>query len=250
MIDTARGKPIVLLAEDSTVQRMAIAALLEKHGYDVLEAGDGAEAVRHLEMTERKPALVLADIGMPRMNGINLCRQVKTNPDTRNIPVIMLTVLDDERNHATAIEAGADEFLAKPVTETALILRVESMLSLTKLRVKQQRDWYRQMFAALPDAVVVTDEQYHWLDANPAVKGLLGYSRKELRELDSSAILIQPAGWMEGQRERLKDTGKWEGRIPMKPRHGSKIEVDARVRSISLERGPVYVWVLRETSRG
>jgi PAS domain S-box-containing protein len=246
--DSATKRPTVLLAEDSTVQRFAISSLLEKHGYDVLEAGDGTEALRHLEMAVHAPVAVLADIGMPRLNGINLCRQLKNNPKTRDIPVIVLTMLDDDRNHIRAVEAGADEFLGKPVEEHQLMSRLKAVLASNKAEVAQEADWYRDVFEVLPDGIAVTDEQLRFLEANPAATRLLGYSREELRELDGRTLVLQPAYWLDTQRERLKASGKWDGRLAMRHRMGTKLELDASVRPIGPRERALYVWLLRAGS--
>lgn len=238
-------KPTVLLAEDSTVQRNQIAALLEKNGYQVDEASDGAEALRHLKLMDHQPAVVLADVGMPRMNGINLCRQIRSDPLTRQIPIMLLTVLDDDRNHATAMHAGADEFLTKPVTERELVIRLEKLLKATRARTLDQTEWYRQLFEALPDAILVTNEKGRIIEANGATTTLLGYHRDGLLTLQTKALIFHSNEWVDTQLARVKETGAWQGRLPLKHKNGSQVEVDARVTDAQLSREPVQMWSLR-----
>lgn len=115
---------MILVVEDSTVERLAIAALLEKNDFGVEVASNGVEALRVLESLPNMADLVVTDIGMPRMNGINLCRDIKKNAMMKHMPVIMLSGFDDERNYRNAVHAGAADFVTKTgVRERAHISR-------------------------------------------------------------------------------------------------------------------------------
>jgi PAS domain S-box-containing protein len=235
----------VLLVEDTMVQRLAIAALLEKHGYKVEAAADGHEAM-HLLESRRNPAdLVITDIGMPRMNGINLCRNIKRNPKTKHLPVIMLTGFDDERNHRSAVDAGAADFVTKPVTERELIYRLEFVLSSSTREAQSQQVWHSVMFEALPDAILVSDGNDQYIDANPAACAMLGYTRDELLRLDGRAVAAQSANWLETRRLRLNEAGTWRGRSQVRHKRGVLFWVDANMALTSFQGEPVYLAVLR-----
>ena len=237
----------ILLVEDSMVQRLAIAALLEKHAYQVEVAADGAEALRILEGSRAKADLVITDVGMPRMNGINLCRNIKQNPMTKHLPVIMLTSFDDERNHRTAVEVGASEFVTKPVSEQELIFRVEATLaSGADATAKAKPSWHQEVFEAIADAVLVTDGRDRYLEVNKAACELLGYTREELLQLDARTLTLQPATWLETLRLKVKATGEWRGRVQMLHKNGQPVLVEAHMSFTAVEADLVYVSVLRK----
>lgn len=243
------AKPTVLLAEDSAVQRGQISSVLEKNGYVVAETRDGSEALRYLKMADHQPAVVVADIGMPRMNGINLCRQIRADPLTRQLPVMLITVIDDDRTHAAALEAGADEFVIKPVGERELVVRLDRILKAARTRTLDQIERYQQLFELQPDAIMVTSEEDRVVEANGATLRLLGYSREGLLKLSGKALIFHSSEWMGSLLARLKDTGAWEGRLPLKHHSGAQVEVDARAVSGQLGCSPVYLWSLRPRAR-
>jgi PAS domain S-box-containing protein len=236
----------VLLAEDSSVQRLAITELLEAHGYAVRGAADGVEALRALQLGKALPDAVIADIGMPNMNGINLCRHIKRDDKTSRLPVIVLTSLEGERNQHQAIEAGADEFLLKPVHANELLLRLESVLSRAERGSSDELRRQRELFEAIADAVVVTNDSGHYLEANSAALQMLGYSRSELMKLDSRTLSLQTNGaWLESHRQ-LRSAGTWRGQDRMRSKDGRTIAVEAHARRASLGGQRVFVAVLRK----
>ena len=117
----------LLIADDEPAVRALIHATLEDDGYVILEATDGAEA---LEVSRcERPTLVLLDIMMPRLDGIEVCRQLKADPDTRGIVVVMLTAQAQERDRDRGLAAGADDYFTKPFSPLALLKMVESLRS-------------------------------------------------------------------------------------------------------------------------
>ena len=119
----------VLVAEDEDFVRALVAATIgDDARYSILEAHDGGEA---LQIARReKPDLVLLAIMMPVLDGYSVCRQLKADPDTRGITIIMLSALAQEFNRRAAVEAGADGYLVKPFSPTELINKVEETLHL------------------------------------------------------------------------------------------------------------------------
>jgi len=115
----------LLIVDDEPAVRALVHATLEGDDYVILEAADGAEA---LELSRcEQPSLVLLDITMPRLDGIEVCRQLKADPDTRGIVVVMLTAQAQERDRDLGLAAGADEYFAKPFSPLALLNMVESL---------------------------------------------------------------------------------------------------------------------------
>lgn len=237
-------KANVLLAEDSPVQRLALAELLKGKGYEVQTAEDGAEALQLLESSRRLPDVLVTDIGMPRMNGISLCREVKKKASTRHLPVIVLTSLEDERNHRQAVDAGSDEFLTKPVAPDEFLLRLEWVLSVARRGAQDELNRQRELFEAIGDAVTVADRTGRFIDANIAASDLLGYSHEELLRLDSKTLSLRPDSWAQCQ-ARLQAAGAWRGRDRLRRKTGVAVEVEAHVKAASLAGQPVYVAVLR-----
>ena len=118
----------VLVVDDVLANVKLMEARLTAEYFDVVTAMSGAEA---LAMCERAQCdIVLLDVMMPEMDGFEVCRRLKTNPKTHHIPVIMVTALDQPSDRVRGLEAGADDFLTKPVSDVALIARVRSLVRL------------------------------------------------------------------------------------------------------------------------
>ena len=122
--------PQVLVVDDGQANRELIEACLAGIDCEVRPAGDGETALREIEL--RKPDLVLLDVQMPGLNGYEVCRRIKgdPNPKTRLIPVVMITSLDRTADRVEALNAGADDYMSKPVERVELVARVRSMLRL------------------------------------------------------------------------------------------------------------------------
>jgi twitching motility two-component system response regulator PilH len=116
----------VLVVEDSPAQREAIKELLQKSGLDVAEATDGVEALEHI--VSACPDLVVLDIVMPRMNGYEVCRRLKTDPKTQNVPVVMCSSKGEEFDRYWGMKQGADAYIAKPFQPKDLIGTVKQLL--------------------------------------------------------------------------------------------------------------------------
>ncbi len=115
----------LLIADDEPAVRALVHATLEDDGYLILEAADGMEALE-VSRSER-PRLVLLDITMPRLDGIEVCRRLKKDPDTREIVVVMLTAQAQERDRHRGLAAGADDYFTKPFSPLALLKMVEEL---------------------------------------------------------------------------------------------------------------------------
>jgi len=121
-----KNKIRILVAEDSLTQAEVLKYILEKHDYEVTIAKDGREALTFIQ--EQKPALVISDIIMPEMNGYKLCKAIKSEKSTSDIPVILLTALSRSEDVLDGLECGADNFITKPYSEDYLIAMIEHIL--------------------------------------------------------------------------------------------------------------------------
>jgi two-component system phosphate regulon response regulator PhoB len=119
-------KPLVMVVEDESAIVTMLRYNLEKEGYRVCEAADGEEALTVL--AERNPDLVLLDWMLPVMSGIEVCRQIRRKPRTRDLPVIMLTARGEEADKVRGLNTGADDYLAKPFSLPELLARVKALL--------------------------------------------------------------------------------------------------------------------------
>jgi PleD family two-component response regulator/anti-sigma regulatory factor (Ser/Thr protein kinase) len=137
----APDKLTILIVEDDPVVRSLTRDALEDEGYNVVEAEDGVAGCEACE--EAVPRLVIADVLMPRMDGFELCRVLRQRPETRHVPILVATGLDDHESIATAYEAGATDFISKPINWLILSYRIRYMLraanAFTDLLVQKER---------------------------------------------------------------------------------------------------------------
>jgi two-component system, OmpR family, phosphate regulon response regulator PhoB len=119
-------QPLVLVVEDEPAQREVLKYNLESEGYKVSFAINGEEAL--LMITEDLPDVIVLDWMLPNVSGIEVCRQVKSRPETREIPVIMLSARSEEGDKVRGLETGADDYVTKPYSVSELLARVRSQL--------------------------------------------------------------------------------------------------------------------------
>ena len=121
----------VLIVDDIPANVRLLQAKLEAEYYDVLTAHDGREAIRLAE--EAQPDIILLDVMMPGIDGFVVCRELKDSPETCHIPIVLLTALDGREDRLSGLEAGADDFLTKPVDDVLLMARVRALARLKQL---------------------------------------------------------------------------------------------------------------------
>ncbi len=127
-----------ILAVDDNAQNLElIVAYLETLGCGISTAADGLEAIE--KVSQENPDLILLDIMMPRMSGFEVCRKLKSNPETRDIPIIMVTALHEMGDIERGVESGTDDFITKPVNRLELLTRVKSLLRVRHLKNELER---------------------------------------------------------------------------------------------------------------
>jgi putative two-component system response regulator len=133
VVPTTRQAPRILVVDDHPTIAGLMSQLLVQRGYEVVTAGNAEQAAE--EVRRQAPDLILSDVKMPGKSGYELCRELKSDPATRLIPFVLITGFSDSSDKMRGIEAGADDFLNKPVLAEELTARVKSLL-----RVKEYTD--------------------------------------------------------------------------------------------------------------
>jgi len=165
--------PRILVADDNETNRDILATRLEANGYEVLHAADGEQALAVTR--EHRPDLILLDIMMPKLDGIEVCKRLKADATLPFTPIILVTAKAESRDVVQGLDAGADEYLTKPIDQKALVARVKALL-----RIKEQHD------SASPKVK----------PAPPGAADLfISYSQKDLATVKSLTALLQQLGW-------------------------------------------------------
>jgi len=144
----------VLLVDDDEMLRKMTSALLIKQGFDVTAAPDGPKALEQLKFI--LPDIILLDVMMPGMDGFTVCREIRTNPATARIPIIMLTALDSVENKVKGFEAGADDYLSKPYDTMELVARINVLTHRTETAVAALPAPVAPVASVTPEASVVS----------------------------------------------------------------------------------------------
>jgi len=138
--------PRILIVDDNETNRDILVTRLGVHGYDLRQAADGEEALAAAK--ELLPDLILLDVMMPKLDGFEVCKRLKGDTSLPFMPIILCTAKADSKDVVTGLEAGADEYLTKPIEQMALVARVKSVL-----RLKQLHDQVTEMNRSLEQRV-------------------------------------------------------------------------------------------------
>src|SRR5512142_2530492 len=161
----------VLVVDDILSNVKLLEAKLSAEYFEVVSAFNGLECLAKVD--EAMPDIVLLDVMMPGMDGFEVCRRIKGNPKTAHIPVVMVTALDQPSDRVAGLEAGADDFLTKPVDDAALFARVRSLV-----RLKMMTDELR-MREATGQSMGLIDPAQTLVDAAPTGRILIVEDRPE-----------------------------------------------------------------------
>ncbi|MBS1536542.1 MAG: response regulator [Bacteroidetes bacterium] len=121
------AKPYILVVDDNRITTKLLRRYLEANGYEASEAYDGIECLE--KVAERSPDAIVLDVMMPRLDGYETVKRLRESPVSDRIPVVIVTALNDISNQLKAIDAGADDFLSKPIEEKLLIAKVKLLSS-------------------------------------------------------------------------------------------------------------------------
>lgn len=180
----------VLVVDDHSASRITAVALLSMEGYTVIEADSGFIAVELVK--QQQPDLILLDVMMPGMDGFEVCQLLKQDEDTRLIPVIFITALNDRRSRIQGIEVGADDFLSKPFDRVELVARVKSLVR--QKRLNEDLDHAEQALFSIARAVESRDPNTgdhceRLVKLGQAFGEYLNLSRSQIRDLSWGGYL-------------------------------------------------------------
>jgi class 3 adenylate cyclase len=156
--------PIILVVDDNEVNRDILTTRLGAHGYRLIQAADGEEALA-VARAER-PDLILLDVMMPKLDGIEVCRRLKGDSALPFMPIILVTAKADTKDIVAGLDAGADEYLTKPIDQGALVARVRSVLRLKALhdqvaaQAAELGDWSRTLERRVADQLAELDRAH------------------------------------------------------------------------------------------
>ncbi len=137
-MNTEDSRPArILIADDNQQNCELLEAYLSDEDYDIAFASDGRQTIDRV--AEQLPDLILLDIMMPKLSGYEVCQQLKANPATRDVPVLIVTALNEQGDIEKAVAAGCDDFLSKPVNRVELKTRVRSLLRVRHLLNERDR---------------------------------------------------------------------------------------------------------------
>jgi DNA-binding response OmpR family regulator len=191
----------ILVVDDEARNVRLMEALLLPRGYTVVKASNGAEALQQVQ--QERPDLVLLDVMMPVMDGFEACRRLKANAETRFIPVVLMTALDQVEDRVKGIEAGADDFLTQPIHRDELLARIRSSLRLKqaidrKVHALEGIQEYlarfvpqsvRRLVAEQPDALALEKREQ---DVSVLFVDISGYSTlSETLSFEQANVLIE-----------------------------------------------------------
>src|SRR4051812_12073004 len=120
------GKATILFADDDEEIQLLMRRVAEKHGYEVIQAFDGEEA--HALIGQRRPDLIVLDIMMPKLDGRDLCQRLKSDPTTRDIPVIIFSARGEQSDRLVGLSLGADDYIDKPFNLELLLNKIRHHL--------------------------------------------------------------------------------------------------------------------------
>jgi PAS domain S-box-containing protein len=186
---SSHERSLILVVDDDPVQRFLASNTLDQGGFTILEAEDGEQAL-HLFQRE-KPDLVLLDVVMPGLDGFAVCAALRQQPEGRDVPILMFTSLDDLESTERAYEAGATDFITKPIQWLVLYQRVRYILraSQTLLELRDSEERFRTLVQAAGSVILVLDHQDRVLEFNPAAEKFYLFQRGEKVSADFMALL-------------------------------------------------------------
>jgi PAS domain S-box-containing protein len=181
VIAMATSEATILHIDDNAANRYVVSRMLQRAGFAVVEAATGTAGLEAIAI--HQPALVILDVRLPDLNGFEVCRQIKANPETAFIPVLHLSAsFVQSQDKAEGLDSGADAYLAQPVEPIELLATVRSLLRIRQAEeaaLSSAREW-QTTFDSINDSVCLVDQDGKILRCNQAMTRLFGKSAQDL----------------------------------------------------------------------
>lgn len=239
----------ILVVDDEAQNQKLLKSILSIDGYIVDLASDGPAALRLVN--ETPPDLILLDVVMPGMDGHEVCRQLKSEMASRNIPVIFVTGQVDIEAEMRALEAGATDYLTKPLSLPIVRARVRTQLALHRQR-RSLEGMFRDVIEFAPDAFVLTDNDGRIVQINARSEELFGYHRSELIGLPVETLIPDRLrGKHEGHRKTYADESRslrMGVGLSCLRKDGTEFPEDINLSPLNTGRGRLLMAVVRDVT--
>jgi diguanylate cyclase (GGDEF)-like protein/PAS domain S-box-containing protein len=217
--------PLALVVDDETSARLMMRVTLEDAGFAVVEAATVAEARQQFEL--HSPDLVMLDVVLPDGDGIHLCAYWRNTPQGQNVPIAVVTGLEDVDSIRLAYQSGATDFITKPINWGALGYRARYILRAHRamLKLSQSENQLRlaaKVFESSNEAIMVTDGQNKVLSINKTFEKITGYAEAEVLGKDPSMLGAGQStrSFFRNLWATLEETGAWQGEMPNRRKNG------------------------------
>lgn len=189
----AEAQPSILVIDDTPDNLRLLVKVLSEHGYSPRPATDGKMAIAAAQLDP--PDLILLDVKMPSMSGFEVCKRLKADERTREVPVIFLTVLDDDDDIVKGFELGGVDYITKPVRPQALLARIKNQVVLRSLqkRMIAQREFMHSVYDAVEAGVsvieVLSPRRFRMTEVNQTALRMSGLEREDLEGMDLRKLM-------------------------------------------------------------
>lgn len=239
MTEAARGKGYnILVVDDNPMNIRMLVSMLEEEGYKIWPAPNGVRALAVLE--KHAVDLILLDIRMPEMNGYEVCKRIKSNKKTKDIPIIFVSALGETFDKLEAFSVGGVDYVNKPFEEKEVLARIQTQLNL----VEQQRRW--RTLAEITFEGILVHCNGKIVDVNPALEAMLGYKRKDLIGTNAFDLLVPE--FIGPARNHMENGFGHPIELQGIKKDGSIIPVNIKVRHILWQGFDAKVLVIRDMS--
>ena len=182
----------VLIVDDTPANIGVLRNMLQTEGYQIFAATSGEAALKIVQQTP--PDLILLDVMMPGIDGFETCRRLKANEETRDIPVIFVTAKIEPQDIVDGFQAGAVDYLSKPVRHEEVCIRVRTQLKIRKLHQTQreQNERFRAIVNNMAEGLLILEADSRIQFVNPMCLNMLGYSEQQLLGRSFGELLLEP----------------------------------------------------------
>jgi two-component system, cell cycle sensor histidine kinase and response regulator CckA len=228
----------ILIVDDVEANRLTLGDLLDYPELQLHYATNGLEALTAAATLH--PDLILLDIMMPGMDGFEVCRRLREDPQLADVPIVMVTSLDDRELRLRGFEVGADDFITKPFDRTELRARVRGILRLNRFRrIQHATERIREQAELIdlaPDAIIVSDIEQRITHWNPAAERLYGWKASEAIGQRADVLLVKGSGGDPSPVESFAND-EWRGEMTHVTRQGREIIVASHRRLLRDKHG-------------